>query len=90
MGSAFQKAAHEMYHLDPEVQRVIIMMSDFRIDDYSASEAVTAAKLVVKEQPNTTFFTFGVGRFVDLNLVRSWSLQSLHQIICLHVVQTII
>ena len=67
-----------MYHLDPEVQRVIIMMSDFRIDDYSASEALTAAKLVVKEQPNTTFFTFGVGRFVDMDLVRSWSLPSLH------------
>lgn len=35
MAAACSRAAAEMAHLDAGVQRVVIMMSDFRIDDYS-------------------------------------------------------
>ncbi len=36
---------------------------------HAAKDAVSSAKALVEEQPNTTIFALGVGRHIDQNLV---------------------
>lgn len=66
-GKALKKTA------SAEVAKVIVLITDGRVDGHQAKEARQVAAMLTDEQPNTTIFAYGVGRGIDrmelLNIV---------------------
>lgn len=62
---AIQRAGQLLKPLSPDARRVLVLLTDGRIDSHQAREAREMARRLADEQRHVSLHAFGVGRGVD-------------------------